>query len=123
MEVKFNANEINGTVDESGNITANIDISTKEAIGALASNAKAKLKNSWLVIKPKLKNIAVVGAIAGAGAYIYSEIVSKPVAAELEKSDDVNDVDIDGEFEVCDDQADLDDGQQDNLDNNQDVEG
>lgn len=121
MEVKFNANEINGA-DECGNITANIDISTKEAVGALASNAKAKLKNGWQWVKPKLKVIAGVGAIMGAGAYIYSEMVSKPVAAELEKSEDGDYVDVDGEFEVYDDQADLDDGQQDNLDNDQNVE-
>lgn len=120
MEVKFNANEINGA-DESGNITANIDISTKEAVGALASNAKAKLKNGWQWVKPKLKVIAGVGAIMGAGAYIYSNMVSKPVAAELEKSEDGDYVDIDAEFEVYDDQAEPD-GQQDNLDNNQDVE-
>lgn len=119
MEVKFNAEKVN-EADENGMMTANIDISTKEAIRALASNAKTKLKNGWLKVKPKLKNIAVVGAIAGAGAYIYSEMVSKPVAAELEKSEDTNDVDIDAEFEVYDDQADL--VEQDNLDNDQDVE-
>lgn len=119
MEVKFNANEINGA-DESGNITANVDISTKEAVGALASNAKAKLKNGWTWVKPKLKVIAGVGAIMGAGAYIYSEMVSKPVAAELEKSEDGDYVDVDVEFKMCDDQADL--VEQDNLDNNQDVE-
>lgn len=121
MEVKFNANEINGAVDESGNITANVDISTKEAVGALASNAKAKLKNGWQWVKPKLKVIAGVGAIMGAGAYIYSEMVSKPVAAELEKSDDGDYVDVDVEFKMYDDDQ---EGfvEQNNLDNDQNVE-
>ena len=120
MEVKFNTNEINGA-DECGNITANVDITTKEAVGALASNAKAKLKSGWQLVKPKLKVIAGVGAIMGAGAYIYSEMVSKPAAAELEKSDDVDDVDIDAEFEVYDDQAEPD-GVQENLDVEPNVE-
>ena len=120
MEFKFNAEKVN-EADENGMMTANVDISTKEAIGALAKNAKVKLKEGWTWAKPKLKVIAGVGAIMGAGAYIATTLNSDSMAG-IEKDDNANDDEIDGEFELCDDQADLDDGQQDNLDNNQDVE-
>lgn len=93
MEIKFKSNDVVSAADAEGNVTAEVDISTTEAIKAIGSNAKAGLKKAWEKAKPKLKVVAGVGAIGAAAVYAYTTL-NGGQQQYLPDGNDSNEVDL-----------------------------